>query len=552
MLQYVYNGRILTQSLGASAVPHMLLCNGRVWSASVGANPLGLDFRAPDFAESRRQWSESVEFIDLGGACVLPGLHDAHVHFVWWAENLAKADLSPAMYEEAALNLLQRHVGKIAEGQWVQGHGWSHNLWPDGRLPSRDSLDSIFPRNPVFLTSKCGHLAWVNSVALELAGLHGESASPDGGEIAMRAGAKGPEPTGILKERAIGLVESIIPAVTDDDRRTLVARATREAWSLGITSMHTPEDLDTFSFLQRLRAEEQLAMRVNFWIPVAALGALEELKLHHGFGDDMLRITGVKIFADGSLGGRTAYMWEPYENEPDNVGIVVTDRDELTGYVRRINKAGLATAVHAIGDRSVSDVLAAFETSQIENGNSGPAQLATTARNRVEHLQVFREADKEVLARVRPITSFQPIHLCADWQPADRFWGGRARYAYAMQTAEELGCTLAFGSDAPVESINPFLGLYAAVTRCDMEGYPSGGWYPEECVPLRRALAAYTTGPAVAAGTTASIGDLSPGKLADFIVLPANPLEMKPSDLQHLRPLATFVAGKRVYGEIEF
>ncbi|MCX7717085.1 MAG: amidohydrolase [Candidatus Sumerlaeaceae bacterium] len=546
-LRYFYNGLIHTMNPAVPKSPHLLLAGDRILFCSPERAPLGLDFRESGFASTRDRLRDNVECIDLGGRVVLPGLTDAHVHFVWWAVTRTRADLTPSMNEADAVRLLQQAAGRPPAGQWIIGHGWSHNAWQPPVAPSRDSLDAVYPDNPVYLTSKCGHLQWVNSAALRAAGIDGTTANPPGGEIEMRDREGKREPSGLLKETAGSLVEAHIAPPSADFMRRAVAAAQHEAHALGLTGVHTPESLDDFDLVQRLAQEGALTMRFNFLIPVAALDHLTDLRVRHGLGNHLVRVAGVKMFADGSLGGRTALMYEPFEGEPENLGMSVASAEEIEDATLRANRAGLAMAIHAIGDRAVSHVLAAFERSRTETGDSGASGSRPFVRNRIEHLQLFAERDIPRIRSLRPVASMQPVHLCADMGPADRYWGRRARYAYACRTLFEAGCPLAFGSDAPVEPINPFYGLYAAVTRRSLDGSPENGWYPEESLGAWETLAAYTTGPALAAGVQDEVGDLSAGKLADFIVLAEDPLNVAPEQLRELLPVATYAGGKCVH-----
>lgn len=546
-LRYFFNGRIYTMNTATPEAPHMLLAGDRILFCSSGRAPLGLDFRESGFGALRERLRGDVECVDLGGRVVLPGLTDAHVHFVWWAVSQTRADLTASVSEADAVRCLQDAAGKRPAGEWIVGHGWSHNAWDPPVAPSRDSLDSVYPDNPVFLTSKCGHLQWVNSAALRLAGIDASTASPPGGEIEMRERAGRREPTGLLKESAGSLVETQIPPLSPDQMRRALAEGQRQAHRLGLTAIHTPESLADFDLFQRLHDEGSLTVRVNFLIPVAALEHLTELRVRHGLGDHWLRVAGVKMFADGSLGGRTALMYEAFEGEPENFGIPVASAAEIEDATLRANRAGLAMAIHAIGDKAVSNVLAAFERAQAETGGSGAAGSRPFVRNRIEHLQLFAERDLPRICSVQPVASMQPVHLCADMGPADRYWGSRARRAYACRTLMEAGCLLAFGSDAPVEPINPFYGIYAAVTRCSLDGLPEGGWHPEEALGVRDAIAAYTTGPALTAGVKEMVGDLTPGKLADFIVLDEDPFEVPAQGLRNLLPVATYCGGQCVH-----
>jgi predicted amidohydrolase YtcJ len=548
-LRYFYNGNIITMNPDAPRSGHMLVAGERIWSCRNDAKPLGLDWRDPAFNAQRRALSPEVEFTDLCGASVIPGLVDCHAHFLWWAVNLTYADLTGTRSEEEAVEIMRTHARQLPKGDWLIGFGWTHNLWEDPRLPTRKSLDEAFGDTPVFLSSKCSHLAWVNSAALARAGVDASTPDPVGGQIERRPdGGGSQELTGILKETAMGLVESKIDQPSEETFRQALARGQKIAHGFGLTGVHSPEYLHTWEFMQRAHAEGALKVRVNFLAPLSLLGQLEELKVRQGLGDDWLRIAGVKAFCDGSLGGRTALMHEPFEGEPENRGIRVLEAEELFQATLRSNRVGLPIAIHAIGDRAVDDALTAFERA----GGELEAMGLPAMQNRIEHLQLFAGSSLERLGRVRPVASVQPIHLCADMGPADRYWGKRSRYAYAFRSLAEAGCTLVFGSDAPVEPINPFLGIYAAATRKDLNASPDGGWYPEERISVEQAIAAYTRNAAQVAGQSAILGQLEQGKLADFVVIAEDPIQGSPEGLRSVEPLATFIGGECVYAKPEW
>ncbi|MGC8741791.1 MAG: amidohydrolase [Candidatus Sumerlaeaceae bacterium] len=546
-LKYFFNGNIRTLNAAHPLAPHMLVAGEKIWFCSDRRAPLGLDFRESGFRHQRMLYDKEIEFIDLEGRTVLPSFADAHVHFLWWALTAARPDLSPARSAEEAVALLTREVGSVARGEWILGHGWSHNFWPDAELPTKELLDAAFPHNPVYLTSKCGHLAWLNSQALKLVGIDAHTPNPPGGEICKTGRPDSPQLTGILKEDAVLLVERSIPPPSGATKRHAFIRGQLKAHALGMTALHTPEDLDTWDFYAQMRGAGLLRLRVAFLIPAAELDAAINMRLRWGVGDDLLFVAGVKIFADGSLGARTALMHEPYEGEPENCGTSVRSMEEIAQVTIRANRAGLPVAAHAIGDRAVAYVLRAFHMAAGETGCPGAADTRPLVRNRIEHLQLVAPHDLDLLRSLRPVASVQPVHLCADWRPADKHWGRRARYAYAFRTLVEAGCPLAFGTDAPVEPINPWFGVYAAVTRQDLEGQPPYGWYPEERLPLEQALAAYTVGSAQAAGKHLLMGTLQPGKYADFVVLDEDPWHVAPTDLRNLSVAQTYFAGECVY-----
>lgn len=542
-LTYYYNGNILTMNRTTPTSPHMLVGGDRVWHCDPSPVPLGLDYREANFLRVRQSMGGQVRFVDLGGRSVMPGICDAHAHFLMWGQMLAHVDLTDANSEEECVRRLREQKANVPKGEWIRGRGWTHNLWDNPALPSRASLDAAFPDNPVYLTSKCCHVVWVNSAALAAAGVDENTPTPEGGEIEIRDGRL----TGILKEDANDLVRRAIGETTESQWYEALDRAQAVAHSLGITSMQTPEYMPTWKFLQKVHAEERLSMRVNFWMPVAVLDELCATETQHGLGDLRLRISAVKAFMDGSLGGRTALMYDDYENEPGNIGIEVIDAETIMQHTLQANAAGLSMAVHAIGDLAVGNVLRAYEKAADQFGRAGDTRTNPIHRNRIEHLQVFSDRDHDLLKKVHPIISIQPIHLCADMGPADRHWGARSKNAYACRTAAELGCMLVFGSDVPVESCNPFYGMYAATTRNNLKGEPGNGWFPEQCVSLQETLEAYTINCATASGIQDHIGSLEAGKLADFIVLPENPHEVSPTDLRDMLPVATVSGGKAVH-----
>jgi len=546
-LKYFFNGNIRTLSEHHPLAPHMLVAGERVWFCSDRRAPLGLDFRESGFAHQRKLLENEVEFIDLEGGTVLPGFGDSHAHFMWWAMAANQPDLSAARSAEEAVALLVAETSQVMRGAWIVGHGWSHNSWPEARLPHKELLDAAFPYNPVYLVSKCGHLAWLNSLALKAVGIDAHTPDPPGGEICREGPPHAPRLTGILKEDAVLLAEACVPPPSLSERRSAFLKAQLRVHSFGITSLHTPEDLDTWDFYEQMRGAGLLRMRLAFLIPVADLDKALAMRLRHGAGDDLLFIAGVKIFMDGSLGGRTALMYAAYEREPENYGKMVRSLDEIQELTIRANRAGLPVATHAIGDRAVGDVLAAYEGAAVETGCCGAVGTRPLVRNRIEHLQLIAPRDLDLLASVRPVASVQPVHLCSDWRSADAHWGERARYAYAFRTIAQAGCPLAFGSDAPVEFIQPWLGVYAAVTRCDLEGQPRGGWYPQERLSLDQAVAAYTLGSAQAAGKHHMVGTLQPGKFADFVVMEEDPWHLAPEALRNLSVAQTYFAGECVY-----
>ena len=478
---------------------------------------------------------------DMRGRVLLPGLTDAHVHFRHYALGLTSVDCDTATRAEC-LERVRAAASRAQPGAWLRGHGWRQNDWPEG-FGSAFLLDAVAPHNPVYLSAASMHAAWVNSAALKAAGVTAQTADPPNGQI--QRDARG-QVTGILFEAAMQLVSVAIPASTLEEDCTAMLAAQAKLWSYGLTGLHDFDRARSFRALQTLRARRDLKLRLIKNIPVESLGAAIEVGLSSGFGDDLLRLGAVKVFADGALGPRTAAMFDPYEGEPENRGMLFVDREQLLEMGQRAALGSLSLTVHAIGDRAVHEVLDAFEQLRaFERSQNLPVR-----RHRIEHVQLLHPKDQARLGQLGLVASMQPLHATADMLAAEKYWGTRVRTSYAWQTQLDSGAVLAFGSDAPVESPNPFLGLHAAVTRRRADGSPGPqGWLPEQRLKLADALTAFTYGPAYAAGMEDKLGRLAPGYLADLIVLDKNPFEIDPHELRHLKPVSTMLGGSWVWGE---
>ncbi len=479
-----------------------------------------------------------LEKQDMQGKTILPGLTDAHIHLQYYSLGLAKVDCETKTKDECLRRVAER-VKITKPGDWVLGHGWTQNEW-DGVFPTAQELDSVSPQNPVYLTAKSLHAAWANTFALNLAGITNETPNPKDG--AIQRDAKGGA-TGILLETAMSLVSHIIPEPSINEIEQAIQKAQPILWKMGITGVHDFDRRNSFMALQSLRASNKLKLRVSKNIPVESVEHANELGLRTGFGDEWLWIGSVKAFMDGALGPHTAAMFQPYENEPDNKGILNMDGEELFEHCRKAADVGLSMTVHAIGDRANHEVLNAYEQLRKYEIDKGLPHL----RHRIEHVQVIHPDDAPRLAKLNIIASMQPLHATSDMFAADRFWGDRSAFSYAWRTQLNFGAALAFGSDAPVESPNPFLGLHAAVTRRRADGSPSAeGWYPEQKLTLAEALSAYTLGAAYAANAENRLGKLAENYLADLIVLEQDPFKITTNDLLTLSPDAVMINGEWV------
>jgi hypothetical protein len=392
----------------------------------------------------------------------------------------------------------------------------------------------------VYLTHKSLHSAWVNTSALRLAGITADTLDPAGGTLGRDEHGS---PTGIFYEASAQLVARFMPELSVEQVAQAIHQAQPSLWQMGLTGVHDFDVRDCFSALQMLRLRGELGLRVIKSIPLDDLPYAVGVGLRTGLGDDFLRIGPVKAFADGALGPRTAAMLQPYEGEAEAQGMLMLDAEELFERGRPAVENGLSLAVHAIGDRANHEVLNAYgQLRKIEPTTRPPL------RHRIEHVQLLHPQDITRLAALGVIASMQPIHATSDMDMAERHWGTRSALSYAWRTQLEQGAVLAFGSDAPVESPNPFLGIHAAVTRQRVDGSPGpDGWYPAQRLTVLEALRAFTQGAAYAAGVEDRLGRLAPHYLADLLVLDVNPITCEPGQLHQIHPLATMVAGEWVW-----
>jgi len=480
--------------------------------------------------------------LDMHRQPVIPGLIDAHIHLEHYALGLQKVDCETPTRQECLRRVTER-VRRTSPGEWVFGHGWNQNSWLDG-FGTAEELDPIAPHHPVYLTAKSLHAAWANTAAMRLAGINEQTPDPPGGILGRDAQGK---LTGILFESAMELISQILPEISV----ATVIQTFREVqpilWKMGLTSVHDYDQKRCFSALQSLQTQGELRLRVVKGIPLDDLPHAIALGLHSGFGNDFLRIGSVKAFADGALGPQTAAMLQSYEGNPENKGMLLMDAEDLSEKGRLAVENGLSLAVHAIGDRAIHEVLDAFADLRIFESTL-PTRSRSLLRHRIEHVQVIHPDDAHRLGELNVIASMQPIHAPSDMLMADRHWGKRAALSYAWRTQLDHGAVLAFGSDAPVESPNPFWGIHAAVTRRRQDGSPGpGGWYPEQRLTVAEAIRGFTQGAAFAAGMEDRLGQLSPGFLADLLVLDTDPFTCPPEQIPVIKPLATMVGGEWVF-----
>jgi len=497
-----------------------------------------------DFDTLCREFGHINNKIDLQGKTVIPGITDAHIHLEKYAFSIMKVDCETESKSEC-LQRIDSRIQMSNPGEWILGHGWNQNNWPEG-YGSKSDLDKISLQHPIYLTAKSLHAAWANTKALHTAGITSDTPDPQGGKIGREANG---EPDGILYENAMKLVSQVIPAPSIERTAHAISQAIMKLWSYGITGAHDFDQRLCFQALQVLNENSNLKFRVIKSIPFQDLDHVISLGLRTGFGNDYLKIGCVKAFADGALGPRTAAMLSPYKGDPENRGMLLMDAEELYEHGRLAVEAGLGMAIHAIGDRANHEVLKAFtQIRKYERSLNRPTEIKRL-RHRIEHVQVIHPQDSPVLAQLGIIPSMQPIHATSDMLMADKYWGDRTAHAYAWKTQLNHGAILTFGSDAPVESPNPFLGLYAAVTRRKTDGFPSAhGWIPDQKLTIKEAINAYTKGAAYAASNESSQGKLIPGYFADLVVLDVDPFRCDPAQIKDIKPRATMVSGSWVFG----
>lgn len=479
------------------------------------------------------------EKINLQGKTIWPGLIDSHLHFEMFSQSLTQVKCETDSIDQC-LNLVEQKAQSTPDGEWIIGQGWNQNTW--GKFGTASQLDSVTQGHPAFLADKSIHAAWVNTQALLLAGVTRQTPDPVGGAI-----QHDPDGglTGILFETAVSLVESQIPSATESQILTRMSVGQKELHRLGLTGIHDFDQASCFKALQTMQQKGELSLRVTKSIPVENLDDAITLGLKTGFGNEQLQIGSIKMFADGALGPQTAAMLNPYEKTTSYRGTLLLTADEIFEIGMKATRHGLSLAIHAIGDRATNQVLNGLAmVRQYEITNGLKQQM-----HRIEHLQLLHPDDLQKVRDLRIVASMQPIHIISDMFTADKHWGKRAKLAYAFASLLNQETDLVFGSDAPVESPNPFLGIRAAVTRRQTNGDPhQDGWYPAEKISIQQAKRAYSEVPSRIAGRGHQYGQLKPGLFADLIILAKNPKGIDPDELAYLTPEKVMANGSWVFG----
>ena len=472
-----------------------------------------------------------IERLDLRPATVTPGLTDSHIHLTEWALGRSRPDLSTAGSMDEALSLIALVASAATDDAWLEFRGWNP-VWRE--QAGLTDLDSAGRGRPVVLIAHDMHSGWLNSEAMRRLNVAAGREDPPGGEIERDdSGA----PTGVLRERALDWWYEGRPKASERARRAATLEGQWHLHQLGITALHSVEAPIAFAAVESLARNGELRLRVLHHFPQRFLDHLLECRIPSGLGDDWLRIGGIKYFSDGALGSMTAWMLDPYEGSASR-GVRRLSPEELRRDVCRAREAGLAAAVHAIGDAAVRMTLDAIEAA----GSEGLA-----IPHRIEHLQCVHDDDEARPAHLRVVASMQPSHMLTDIPLAEARWGPRTRRAFALRSLIDAGTVMAFGSDAPVESPDPREGFFAARARQDRSGDPAGGWYPQERIGGMEVLMGYTVGPAIAAGDAEQRGRLAPGCHADLVAWDIDLVTAEPQRILEARALATLVGGEIVY-----
>jgi len=526
--------------------PSLVLLNGKFWTVNKN-QPRAQAVAVADnkivfvgsSADAEFLIGAETEVINLNGKFGLPGLNDAHLHFADGSYSLVGVDLRDARDEADFTARIFEFSKKHPAGTWITEGNWDHELWPNQKHPTRDLIDAVTPNHPVFVSRIDYHIALANSLALKLAGITKDTPNPPGGEIVKNPTTG--EPTGILIDKACDLVFNTLP-VEDAKRAEKTFRAgLNYAAHLGITSFQDNCTKRDFQVYQSLLKKGELTARVNAWFAIDMLEHFQKIGFYEDFGNDKLRIGVMKIYVDGSMGAGSALFYEPYTDNPSTCGLVQNDQKQLNELVTQADAAGLQIAAHAIGDKANEMILNAFEFAFEKNGSR-------VRRHRVEHAQVVTSRDMERYKFLNIIASIQPSHCIDDMHWVKKRIGAeRSKISYRFGSFLRYGIPLAFGTDWPVESLNPLLGLYAAVTRESISGGPEGGWLPEEKMSLEQSIESYTLTAAYSEFAEQKKGSIEVGKLADLVILDKNLFEIPPREILKARVLLTIMDGKIVF-----
>lgn len=484
---------------------------------------------------------QRTRVVEMHGRTIIPGMIDAHAHLLGLGNALRTVDLVGTTSYEDVIARVSARAREVPRGTWIVGRGWDQNNWADTRFPTHDALSRAVPDHPVYLTRVDGHAALVNAAALRAANVTATTQDPDGGRI-VRGEANAP--SGVLVDRAMGLVQQAIPAQSAAEMREAVLAAIREANRWGLTGIH-----DAGVPRAVIDVYEALAREGRFDLRNYVMIASDDRTLEHylsrgpqnGLFDNRLWIRAIKISSDGALGSRGAALLEPYSDEPANLGLLLATEERIHDVAARALRRGFQLNVHAIGDRANRVVLDAFERALRE-------RPVADHRFRVEHAQILHHADIARFGQLDVIPSMQASHQSSDmYWAGNRVGQGRLLGAYAWRSLLDQGLIIPNGSDFPVEPANPLISFHSSITRQDAAGWPAGGWFPAQRMTREEALKSMTIWPAIASFTESLVGSLAPGKLADFVILDQDIMTVAPDRILQTNVVATYLGGRAVH-----
>jgi predicted amidohydrolase YtcJ len=480
-----------------------------------------------------------IDIVDLKGRVVIPGMIDAHTHILATARDTIEVNLAGCADEAEAVARVVAHAATLPAGSWIVGRHWDQNEWPGQQFPTNSLLDAAISDHPVLLWAHSHHACWANRRALEMGGIMEMPDDPPGGVIVRDMHGV---PTGLLFEQAIKSIGSICDEATASDVRTRDAfeQILNRFAARGLTGAHVMEGAISLRLSQSLADEHSLPVRLGYYLPVDQLPALQAIGVRDGFGSDMVRVHGIKIFADGALGSHTAAMIAPYADEPENTGLLTTSPAQMEQTIADALLSELSVAIHAIGDRAVQVTVESIEKALIRQNIN-----LTRRRCRIEHVQLARESDLMKMARLGIVGSIQPYHAVSDRDIAERLWGERAAASYVYGTMMRMGIKITIGSDTPIETADPWRIIAAAVART---GDSRPAWYPAESLTVLQSLRGYTVGAAWASGRESYVGRLHAGYCGDCVILEEDPLRLPVEQLPDMPVVATIMGGRIVVG----
>ncbi len=524
MSKAFFSARVFTGS-GDHPWAEAVLIEGNV-IAAVGSND-----------HVRQKCNENTVYYDLPGRFITPGLVDSHCHLLSVGQTLRMVNLRDLDSLEACLHVISQAVENAKPGQWIVGRCWNHHYWREKREPNRHDLDKIAPNNPIVMIRVCEHVCWVNSKALEIARITADTPDPAGGQIDREPGDY--SPSGIIRETR-DILERYIPEPAPDEQKQAMLDAQELFLKNGITCVHTCESLKEYEVVAAVEKEGNLKMRIYHLLPPDDLAEFDRRFFSNQIDNPKLWHGHTKLFADGSLGACTAHLHQPYIGSKTNVGIACQTPEQLLENIEFSYRMGRSVAIHAIGDKALTESINAISKAR--------QRVPGDRRDRIEHMMLYQSEDLDRVKELNLTASIQPIFVSTDWKVAKQLWGeNRCWNAHAWRSIENAGIPTIFGSDAPIEPVNPLLGIQAAMTRQDQHGQPASGWHPEQKLTLEAALMGFFKNAAWISNSEDKFGAIVPGKWADLSIFDQDLTTVPVHGIKDVKVEMTIVDGEIVY-----